>query len=102
MAAAAGFGDVLRAHGLATQNESPLLHLAGSAGILAGENTSLPDAGKDAGAPSSDLRRQLEKLFQRAGEIAVDTAQPLPSRLAAIALLSQADYSLASKTLTVL
>src|SRR5439155_6900442 len=102
MAAAGGFGEGLRSRGFASRDQSLIMRIAGSAGIPAGDNTVAQFAGRDAGAPGEDLRHKLEGLFQRAGEIAIDGAQPLHSRLAAVGLLRQADYTMASKTLTTL
>jgi putative heme-binding domain-containing protein len=48
---------------------------------------------------SSNLRKQVNTLFTRSGELALDSTQPLSARLAAISLLGQADERIAGGTL---
>jgi len=76
MAAVAGFGEGLRARGLASKQQSALLT-----------------------GDSSRLRPQVDRLFARSSEQALDTGKPLGARLAAVSLLGEADYSLAGGTL---
>src|SRR5205823_1469231 len=81
MAAVAGFSDALRGRGLPTSEHSALLGLC---------------------SDNSELRRQLEHLFDQSGRMAVDSTEPLNSRLAAISLLGQADYAAAGHPLEAL
>jgi putative heme-binding domain-containing protein len=82
MAAVGGFGDGLHARGIAAKEHSAVLALCEGS--------------------SSGLRPALDHLFQRSSKIAVDAGEPLPSRLAAISLLGQADFALAGQPLETL
>jgi putative membrane-bound dehydrogenase-like protein len=79
MAAVGGFGDGLRARGLGSKEHSALLSLVAE--------------------DSSNLYEQVNKLFTRSGELALDAKQPLSARLAAVSLLGQADEAIAGGTL---
>jgi putative heme-binding domain-containing protein len=82
MAAINGFANGLRTRGMGSKERSPL--------------NSLIDE------DSGDLRQRVDAVFHRAAELAADAGQPLSSRVTAIALLGQADYGLAGKTLEAL
>src|SRR5207248_399936 len=79
MAAVGGFAEGLRARNAPGEDRPTLKSLAANG--------------------TSNLSQVLENLFKRSGEIAVDAKSPLNSRLAAIGLLGQAEYSTAGQTL---
>ena len=80
MAAGAGFGEGIRLR--PNNNSTNLLTLS-----------TLPQA------QNSELKAALESLFHGAGEVALDAGQPMDSRVSAIGLLGQADFSLAQAPL---
>lgn len=82
MAAVGGFGNGLRARGISARDGSVLLNLLSE--------------------DSTHLRRKVEDLFKRSGELALDSSQTLANRLAAISLLTQADFAIAGSTLEAL
>jgi len=79
MAAVGGFGDGLRKRGFGTAEHSGLMSLV------------IEDA--------RNLPERVNALFARASELVPDATQPVSARLAAVSLLSQADYPVAGHTL---
>jgi putative heme-binding domain-containing protein len=82
IAAFGGFADGLRARGLGRPDRSALM-------TLVSEDT-------------GNLQEQVNGLFSRAGEVAIDAKQPVSPRVAAVRLLSQADYPFAGQLLETL
>ncbi len=79
MAAVGGFGDGLRNRGFGTAEHLALMSLV------------IED--------SSNLPERVNSLFKRASELVLDAGQPVSARLAAVSLLSQADYPAAGRAL---
>lgn len=79
MGAVGGFGDGLRSRGLGSKETPALLSLASE--------------------DSSNLRAQVERLFARSGELALDAHRPVGDRLAAVSLLAEGDFSTSGGTL---
>ena len=79
MAAVGGFGDGLRTRGFGSRETPGLLSLANE--------------------DSSKLRLQMDKLFARSGELALDAGHPLGNRLAAVSLLAEGDFAASGGTL---